>query len=231
MRFFVLSLLWGTIAASPVDYLLVQTDGNSLETGASGWYDPRILGGRFLDFTTKTKGEPLNVIISGLSDTYILSESGFHDYAKSLGYSEECLGLHYGNIHQADLGDGTGRKPEMFLARQSYFPIWGSCWESVAGGQHFRAWKQNGTLANSGAWFIGASKERDSSKRHDIVSNGYNLGRDWLVERAIRGGRWRIYSWKAEVEWRSDLLPEGSDGVNHDIPQDGRVAVLTVHRI
>jgi hypothetical protein len=49
MRFFVLSLLWGIIAASPVDYLLVQTDGNSLETGASGWYDPRILGGRFLD--------------------------------------------------------------------------------------------------------------------------------------------------------------------------------------
>ena len=23
------------------------------------------------------------------------------------------------------------------------------------GGQHFRAWKQNGTLASSGAWFIG----------------------------------------------------------------------------
>ena len=23
----------------------------------------------------------------------------------SLGYGEECLGLHYGRIHQADLGD------------------------------------------------------------------------------------------------------------------------------
>jgi len=97
----------------------------------------------------------------------------FHiPFFRSLGYSEECLGLHYGNIHEANLGDGGGRKAEVFLARQSYFPIWGTCWESVAGtnlilrssslkvrpfvgGQHFRAWKQNGTLANSGAWFIG----------------------------------------------------------------------------
>jgi len=223
----VLSLLPCLIAGSPVVHLQ-----SLLQTGAFvGWYDPRILGGRFLDFTTKTKGEPLNAIISGLSDPYILTKSGFHDYAKSLGYSEECLGLHFGDIHEADLGDGNGRTPETFLARQSYFPIWGSCWESVAGGQHFRAWKQNGSLANSGAWFIGASKERDSSKRHDIVPNGYNLGRDWFVQRAISGGRWKTRSWQAEVEWRSDLLPEGNDGINHDIAQDGRVAVLTVYRI
>lgn len=74
---------------------------------------------------------------------------------RSIGYSEECLGLHYGNIHEADLGDGNGRTGEMFLARQYYFPIFGTCWESFAGGHHFRAWKQNGTAANSGAWFIG----------------------------------------------------------------------------
>ena len=84
------------------------------------------------------------------------------------------MGLHYGHIHQANLGDGDGRKSEAFLARQNYFPIWGTCWESIAGsysnylltsfilttailigGQHFRAWKQNGTQADSGAWFIG----------------------------------------------------------------------------
>lgn len=74
---------------------------------------------------------------------------------RSIGYSEECLGLHYGNIHEADLGDGDGRKDEQFLARQYYFPIWGTCWESFAGGHHFRAWKQNGSAANTGAWFIG----------------------------------------------------------------------------
>ena len=75
---------------------------------------------------------------------------------RSIGFSEECLGLHYGHIHEADLGDGLGRKDEHFLARQHYFgPIGGTCWESVRGGHHFRAWRQNGTLANSGAWFIG----------------------------------------------------------------------------
>ncbi|KAF8651926.1 hypothetical protein AX16_004571 [Volvariella volvacea WC 439] len=104
--------------------------------------------------------------------------SSFHVYAKSLGYSEECLGLHYGDLHTADLGDGDGRKVEQFLARQ-HFPVWGTCWESLAGGHHFRAWKQNGTIANSGAWFIGASKEKDSTKRHTIVPDGYNLGL-WL---------------------------------------------------
>ena len=65
------------------------------------------------------------------------------------------MGLHYGHIHDADLGDGLGRKPEHMLVRQHYFPVIGTCWESVRGGHHFRAWRQNGTLANSGAWFIG----------------------------------------------------------------------------
>lgn len=57
-----------------------------------------------------------------------------------------------------------------------------------------------------------ASKEEDSSKRHTIVPNGYNLGRDWLVKRAVKGGHWKDYWWKAGVEWRMDLLQEGSDG-------------------
>ncbi|KAF9031457.1 hypothetical protein BJ165DRAFT_1358303 [Panaeolus papilionaceus] len=196
-----------------------------------GWYDPRINGGRFLDYTNKKYGEPLNIIISGLSDPYILTERGFHEYAKSIGYAEECMGIHYGDRHDADLGDGDGRKVELYLARQYYFPIWGTCWESIAGGQHFRAWKQNGTLANSNAWFIGASKERDSSRRHIIVADGWNLGRDWFVQRAIQGGKWKDNWWKAEVEWRTDLLEEGDEGINHHIPQDGRVAVLTVNRV
>jgi hypothetical protein len=60
--------------------------------------------------------------------------------------------------------------------------------------------------------FSSASKELDSSKHHDISPNGYNLGRDWLVERAVHGGRWKGHWWKAEVEWRTDLIDEGSDG-------------------
>lgn len=110
------------------------------------------------------------MIITALSDPFILTESGFHEYAKwvcrkkssesgvadpvhgwltltliffffkrlrSIGFSEECMGLHYGNIHRADLGDGDGQKNEQFLARQYYFPVWGSCWESVAGASLF----------------------------------------------------------------------------------------------
>ena len=40
-----------------------------------------------------------------------------------------------------------------------HYPWIGSCLESVIGGNHFRAWKQNGTGAANGAWFLAASKE------------------------------------------------------------------------
>lgn len=224
--FIFLSLLYCTAAYSTQIVLSI----NSTEPQV-GWYDPRDNGGRFLDYTTELYGEPLNVIISGLSDPFILTDRGFAYYTKSLGYSRECLGLHMGNLHGADLGDGDGVKSQQVIARQYYFPIWGTCWESLAGGQHFRAWKQNGTLANSGAWFIGASKEEDSRRHHKIVPNGYNLGRDWLVRRAVKGGHWNSMWWQADVEWRADLIPEGNDGVNHGIPQDGRIAILTVRRL
>ncbi|KAF8869186.1 hypothetical protein CPB84DRAFT_1816368 [Gymnopilus junonius] len=240
MSLFILCWLLSSALATPLDHaqaglsqaqvvLSQQTSVKASEV--VGWYDPRLNGGRFLDYTTKKFGEPLNVIISALSDQFILTDAGFHNYAKSIGYSEECLGLHMGQLHDANLGDGDGRKTELFLARQYYFPIWGTCWESVAGGHHFRAWKQNGTLANSGAWFLGASKEYDSTKNHKIIPNGYNIGRDWLVDRAIQGSHWQSMWWKAEVEWREGLLEEGKKGVNHGIPQDGRVAILTVLRV
>jgi hypothetical protein len=71
-----------------------------LESSIEGWLDPRHNGGRFLDvrvhyfvlpavladlntkYTTSKLGEPLNVIISSLSDPFILTETGFHYYAK-----------------------------------------------------------------------------------------------------------------------------------------------------
>lgn len=54
-------------------------------------------------------------------------------FVRSIGFSEECLGLHYGHVHKADLGDGDGKKSEHILARQYYFPKWGTCRESIAG--------------------------------------------------------------------------------------------------
>ncbi|KAI5986257.1 hypothetical protein EDD15DRAFT_2286839 [Pisolithus albus] len=195
-----------------------------------GWADPRILGGQFIDFTTPRYGEPLNVIISNQSDPFILTDAGFRLYYKSIGFSEECLGLHYGHVHKADLGDGDGRKSEHILARQHYFPRWGTCWESLIGGNHFRAWKQNGTLANTGAWFLAVSKEQDSIKNHMIVPDGYNIGRDMLVENAVAGSYWNNMWWRADIEWREGLLEPGFKGINHAIAQDGRIAILTIHR-
>ena len=96
---------------------------------------------------------------------------------------------------------------------------------------------------------IRASKELDSSKRHTISPDGYNTGRDWFVKQAVLGRSWKGMRWKADVEWRSDLIKEGKKGppvrysiiylnlcflvkgVNHGIAQDGRVAVLTVVRV
>ncbi|KDR83015.1 hypothetical protein GALMADRAFT_238775 [Galerina marginata CBS 339.88] len=243
MSLLLLCWLLSSVVAFPFDYLgesalaaltgaQASTNQRNLKSSSElGWADPRLNGGRFLDYTTKKYGEPLNVIVSGLSDPFILTDAGFKLYVKSLGYSEECLGLHMGQLHDANLGDGDGRTTELFLMRQYYFPVWGTCWESIAGGHHFRAWKQNGTLANTGAWFIGASKEYDSTRSHKIIPNGYNIGRDWFVDRAVRGGTWRSNSWKAEVEYREDLIEEGKKGVNHGIAQDGRVAILTVVRL
>ncbi|KAN0087481.1 hypothetical protein V8E55_006102 [Tylopilus felleus] len=196
-----------------------------------GWADPRILGGRFIDFTTPRFGEPLNVIISNLSDPFILTDEGFRWYYKSIGFSEECLGLHIGHVHKADLGDGDGRKSEHVLARQHYFPIWGTCWETLIGGNHFRAWKQNGSEVNTGAWFLGVSMEEDYTKHHMIVPNGYNIGRDFLVEKAVAGSWWRGISWVADVEWREGLIEPGFRGINHAIAQDGCIAILTVRRV
>ena len=72
----------------------------SAEEETIGWFDPRPNGGRLLDvsglhrvgsahrpcrnvqYTTKKYGEPLNIIISGASDPYVLTDEGFHVYAK-----------------------------------------------------------------------------------------------------------------------------------------------------
>lgn len=59
-----------------------------------------------------------------------------------------------------------------------------------------------------------ASKEEPSQKRHKITKDGYNLGRDWFVKRALAGSHWKGHQiwWRAEVEWRTDLLESGNKG-------------------
>jgi len=53
-----------------------------------------------------------------------------------------------------------GNKTELLLARQNYdwpqhgWPDYGTCLETLIGGNHFRAWKQDGAGARTGAWFL-----------------------------------------------------------------------------
>ena len=64
-----------------------------------------------------------------------------------------------------------------------------------------------------------ASKEEHSQKRHKIVKNGYNLGRDWFVERALAGSLWKGHGiwWRAKVEWRTGLLEPGNLGAPYEL--------------
>ncbi|SJX60191.1 uncharacterized protein SRS1_11505 [Sporisorium reilianum f. sp. reilianum] len=201
-----------------------------------GWIDPRTYGGSMLDLVGNGLREPINVIISGKSDKHVLSDLGLKDYIRTIGFSFECLNLHMGNLQRADLGDGKGWIPEMFEYRETGFPgapgRWvGACWESLYGGNHFRVWKQNGTLANTGAWFLAVSKEKNLKYHHTIDRDGYNVGRDLLVAAAERGGKWNNVYYKADVEWVDGLLEPGRHGINHNIGQDGRTAVLTVKKV
>nr|VWO99441.1 Phosphate:H symporter (Phosphate:H symporter, variant) [Ganoderma boninense] len=179
-----------------------------------GWVDPRLNGGQFLDYTTDTLGEPLNIIISSESDPDILTESGMQTYIKSIGFSRECLGLHYGHIHDADLGDG----PRTQAGAVPWAPALLPYHRHLLG--IYPRWTS-----------LPASQEMDSSKNHMIVDDGYNRGRNYIVERATAGSHWRGTWWKAEVQWQDGLLESGNRGVNHGIEQDGLVAILTVHRL
>jgi hypothetical protein len=66
--------------------------------------------------------------------------------------------------------------------RENFGDIYfGTCKETFNGGNHFRYWQQNTT----NAWFLAASMEMDLAKQHDIIRNGYNLGRDDIISRAV----------------------------------------------
>jgi hypothetical protein len=109
MPYFILCWLLAAALASPLDFhgsqTVLEADFGNVNLTASGdapigWYDPRMNGGRFLDvsddfqndyeelnqkwcqYTNETYGEPLNVIISALSDPFIMTDEGFRLYTK-----------------------------------------------------------------------------------------------------------------------------------------------------
>lgn len=165
----------------------------TLAQDSTGYVNPSDAGGRMLTFAPDTYpaglGEPLNVIISANSDKAVLVDStnngGLQNYFLSIDYTTECLGQHLGAHQGANLGDGGGTRNETAVIRYDYGnPYTGTCTETANGGGHFRYWIQDGSSANTGAIFMAVSQEKPSSDDHDIIVNGYDLGRDWLVGNA-----------------------------------------------
>ncbi|KAG1866708.1 hypothetical protein F4604DRAFT_1778427 [Suillus subluteus] len=172
-------------------------------------------------------GEPMNVIISGLSSPHVLTLHGAINFARAIGFSEECFGIHLGGYMSADLGDGNGWVNQTIELRQDY-AIGGTCLESLIGGNHFRIFVQNGTVVNSGALFLAVSREEPITENHDVVPDGYNIGRNQLVSAAVGKTWFNGVKYHTTAKNITGLLAPGADGINHDIAQDGIVTLLTV---
>ncbi|KAJ3728794.1 hypothetical protein C8R42DRAFT_707084 [Lentinula raphanica] len=172
-----------TVTALPIQQLpLVPT----YAFASVDFYSPLLGGGSMLDDAGDGFGEPLNVIISGLSSPQVLTEDGIINFAKAIGFSEECLGLHLGAPQSANLGDGNGWVNQTIELRQDYGNSEiGTCLETLIGGNHFRVFKQNGTDAQSNALFLAVSQEEDLEESHTIIPDGYNIGRDKLANLAV----------------------------------------------
>ncbi|KAG8984618.1 hypothetical protein FRB94_008037 [Tulasnella sp. JGI-2019a] len=161
-----------------------------------GFYDPHLVDGGYMLTNSYNEdpnqfGEPLNIIISAHSDPAVLvdqgSYGGLRNYFQSLGFSSECLGASSGTQQTANLGDGRGYVTQMAVIRWDYGnPTIGTCEETLNGGNHFRYWRQNGSEADSGAYFLAASYESPLAQGHTIVMDGYNLGRDQVVGNATQ---------------------------------------------
>lgn len=227
-----------------------------------GYYNPKDKGGGMLTIIPVTypmgQGEPANIIISGNSDVDVLRhqevDGGLLNYFESLGYSGECLGQTGGSRQGMDLGDGHGNKNQTAVMRWNYGdPQLGTCTQTVIGGNHFRYWIQDGPEANSGAVFLAASVELPIAQGHDIVRNGYNIGRDEIVgnitEEVIPTlnltadhaytGRTSAngYTYFTDIKFVTGLLENTNDGINHNTTvqiegvvnsTDGYVAVFEV---
>ncbi|GAA5830683.1 hypothetical protein JCM3766R1_003390 [Sporobolomyces carnicolor] len=222
---------------------------SELRRAQLGFYDPLDRGGSWLTVHslpfpsrsrqcgTMSKQEPLNVVISADSDPTIRDFDGLLDYAYSIGFSPQCFNWYdSGSQQAANLGDGNEIVNQTTILRSNYDdPILGTCAQSLQGGNHFRVFRQNGSLADSGAWFLAVSREHNLGKGHMIVKNGYDLGRDEVVSLATNSDGTRSPISKAlytatvkAVQGPAYFGNLTRDDINHGIMIDGRIAVLTV---
>ncbi|KAI0356167.1 hypothetical protein OH77DRAFT_1401630 [Trametes cingulata] len=220
---FAVFALAGALSAFPAALAIVA------QKRAAAFFNPANGGGSMFIDAGNGLGEPLNVIISGLSSPDVLNEDGIINYAKAIGFSTECFGIHLGNPFAANLGDGHGPVNQTVELRQDFGDSSvGTCLESLIGGNHFRVYFQNGPSADSGAAFLGVSKEKPATDNHDIVPDGYDIGRDALVASAMGTTNFNGVTYSTTAQNITGLLPVGSAGVNHGIAIDGIVTLLTV---
>ncbi|KAI6046190.1 hypothetical protein EDC04DRAFT_2865047 [Pisolithus marmoratus] len=203
--------------------------GNILDTSSVPFYNPSLGAGSMLINAGDGLGEPLNLIISGLSTPAVLTNVGIINYARAIGFSEECFNIHLGGLMSANLGDGNGWVNQTYELRQDYDNAGiGTCLESLVGGNHFRVFRQNGRSANSGALFLAVSQEEPAAENHDPVPDGYDIGRNNLVAAAVGITSFDGITYTTTARNITGLLPPGSVGINHGIAQDGVVTLLTV---
>ncbi|KAF8184990.1 hypothetical protein K438DRAFT_1598105 [Mycena galopus ATCC 62051] len=209
-----------SLVVLPIAACLTSVAGQTVQ-----YYDPTLTGGSMLTF----QDEPINIIVSALSSPDALTDRGLINYGNALGYADDCLGIHLGGPQAADLGDGNGWVNQTQMMREDYgIPI-GTCLETLIGGNHYRVFRQNGSLADSGALFLAASKEDPIAEAHDIVANGSVASRDQVVATATAGVvSFSGVDYTTTAEYVSGLLAPGSAGINHNISQDGMTAILTV---
>ncbi|KAG6830567.1 hypothetical protein H0H92_016018 [Tricholoma furcatifolium] len=234
---------------------------SSRKVPALGFYNPVDNGGSWLTQVNNTyplgQGEPVNTVISGNSDDAVLVDSqdngGLRNYFQSLGFSSECLGQTESTHQAVNLGDGNGYLNETAVIRWNYGdPQLGTCKETIEGGDHFRYWTQDGSQADSGAIFMAVSYEEPLEDQHDIIPDGYNLGRDWLIGnithstipslQLTNGSTYsgttsaNNYTYQTDIIYLSGYLQNTSYGINHNLTvavngvnaSDGLVALLTV---
>lgn len=99
-----------------------QISKNLINSTGKPYINPAVYGGSNVDKATTTAGEPLNVIISGLSSPVILTSKGLQSYLRSLDLDFECFGLHSGGPQLAWL-DPRGWLNQQFEYREVYTPL------------------------------------------------------------------------------------------------------------
>ncbi|CAK5279495.1 unnamed protein product [Mycena citricolor] len=208
--------------------------------------DPRLNGGSMLTL----QNEPLNIIVSAASSPDALSPRGILNFGNALGYGDDCLHIHLGGPQAANLGDGNNWVNQtQIMRRWSAGTTTGDTLLSKTGRRiaymSHSAFIQNGTGADTGALFLAASKEEPIAQGHNIIPDGYDIGRDQVVSAATAGvvsfdgvqytvststraPRIRLSVIQTTAEYVTGLLPVGAAGINHNISIDGRVAVMTI---